>query len=168
MPGDNVVVNEHKQTQPSFSFFCKGTKAMVWKGSNCISAWHVSPFKPYMHNSLQSTNLCVHIMDRGLQRQHDWDNTQVVLLRPAQSLTQTEQCLLIAVNALHSFGWQKNNIPYQQVEPLRARPTMKTLSPQANRLWSLPPVSSTKSCTGSPHICTCATLAWFVGTCNIY
>ncbi len=34
------------------------------RGQTAFSALHVSPFKPYMHNSLQSTNLCARIMDR--------------------------------------------------------------------------------------------------------
>lgn len=53
----------------------------------------------------------------------------------SHTLNQTQQCLLIATNAPHSSGWQKkNNIPYQQVKPLTALPTMKTLSPLEYRL----------------------------------
>lgn len=46
-----------------FSFFAREQRQWT-NGCTAFSALHVLPFKPYMHNSLQSTNLCVHIMDR--------------------------------------------------------------------------------------------------------
>lgn len=90
-------------------FFAREQKQWLTRSQTAFSALHISPLKPYMCSSLQSRYLCVHIMDRErpLEAKHR-DNTQVVLLQPAQLLSQTDQCLLMAANALHSFDWQKN------------------------------------------------------------
>lgn len=130
MPVNNEVANEHNHMQPSC--FCKRTKALVLtRGQTAFSALHI--FTPY--NSLQSTNLCVHIKDREAFRgKAHGQHTGCAASTCSVTHSQLRQCLLITANALHSSGWQKNNIPYQQVKPLRARPTMKTLSPLVNRL----------------------------------
>lgn len=123
-------------SQVFFLFFAREQRQWFDKRSNCIfSIACIAIQTIHVQFLTEHKSLCSHNGQRGLWRQSTGGNTQVMLLQPAQSLTQAEQCLLIAANALHSYGWQKNNIPYQQVKPLTAQPTMKTLSPLVNRLW---------------------------------
>lgn len=135
-------MSTNRCSQVSFSlFFAREQRQQFHKGSNCIfSIAYITRCIQTIHAQFltEHKSLCSHNGQRPLEPKH-WDNTQVLLLQPAQPHTQTEQCLPIAANALHSYSRQKQK-PYQQVKPLR--PTMKTLSPLVSRLW--------RFCTKSP------------------
>lgn len=128
---NNGVVNEHKYKRPSVFFLWQRTKATVRRGvklhfQHCISQ---RAFKPNTHNSLQSTTLCIHIMQRLLgAKQRDkhtgpaaWTCSATRSHTPVfTDRSQYPSCLQMT---------KKTTAAYQQVKPLRARPSMGTLAP---------------------------------------
>lgn len=66
MPRNNGAVNEHNQLEPSlfFLFLQENKGNSLTGGQTAFSARLASSFKPYTGSALQSTNLCVRIIDR--------------------------------------------------------------------------------------------------------
>lgn len=127
MMGWLMSTRRHSQVFfPAFFFFAREQRQWFDKGSNCIFSMACIAIQTIHPQFLtEHKSLCSHNGQRGLQRQSRGDNTQVVLLQPAQSLTQTEQCLLIAVNALHFFGWQKITYLISRSSPREHGPLWK-------------------------------------------
>lgn len=88
MPGNNGAVNEHNQLEPSLFFlFLQENKGNgLTGGQTAFSAMRASSFKPYTGSTLQSTSLCVHIIDReALRGKAVRKHTVVLLLQPVLS-----------------------------------------------------------------------------------